>query len=88
MLEMIRLAADAFPFLGGRGLLEMATRNPARSRMISGSGLRLGEIAQGAEADLVHLAIPQGAAGMGLRDLLVHRDTRVAAVMIAGEWVL
>lgn len=88
MLAMLRLAAEAFPFLGAGGLLDLATRNPARSRIISRGGVRLGEISPGSGADMVELAAPDGADYSGLRGVIANAGTRVSAVMIEGEWVL
>jgi cytosine/adenosine deaminase-related metal-dependent hydrolase len=86
MLEQLRLAANAFPFLSGVQLLDLATRNPARWRPLAAFKPPVGVIAPGACADFVSLEAGPGVLA-DLREILVHPATRVAATFIAGEQV-
>ena len=86
MLEMVRLAAESFPMLTGRELLDMVTLNPARLEMLRGVGAPLGIIAPGGAADFAVLDTGDGSMPE-LRDLLASARTRVQSVWIAGEKV-
>ena len=89
MMEMVRLAGEAFPFLSGGELVNMATRNPAGSRLIGSRGKKLGTISVGAQADLVLVASPVGVTDdPTLREALVSRDCKVTSVLVGGNDIL
>lgn len=86
MLEVLRIAAREFPALTGPQLLDLVTRNPARSRVLSGAPAPLGVIAKGAAADFAALATPaEGLLTRPLRDILLDEATHVALTIVAGE---
>ncbi|PKO16491.1 hypothetical protein CVU37_10960 [candidate division BRC1 bacterium HGW-BRC1-1] len=89
MLEMIRLTGESFPFLTGGELVNMVTRNPARSRLIASSGAKLGTISVGAEADLVLFSHPTEVFDEPtLRQALLARVSQVSSVFVAGDHIL
>ena len=89
MMEMVRLAGESFPFLTGGELVNMATRNPARSRLRGNRGAKLGTIAVGAEADMVLLTSSRGVFDeSSLREALVSRDCNVTSVLVGGSDIL
>lgn len=86
MLEIIRITAREFPNLTAPQLLEMVTRNPARTRVLAGSDAPLGVIAPGAAADFAALSSPGPLPRWRpLHDVLLDPETTVSATLIAGR---
>ena len=89
MMEMVRLAGESFPFITGGELVNMTTRNPGRSRLITGTGTKLGTISVGAEADMVLVASPIVVFNdPTLRAALLSRDCNVTNVLVGGNDIL
>ncbi len=87
MLEVLRLAAREFPMLTGPQLLEMTTRNPARTKVLAGAPAPLGMIARGAAADFAALSVPTAVTWQPMRDVLLDEVTTVEATFIGGAKV-
>ena len=86
MLQALRDAAEDFPFLSGPQLLDMVTRNPARTSVLAGAPAPLGVIAPGALADFVALC-PGDKSNADLRNILVSPGSRIEATYIGGKEV-
>lgn len=89
MLQLLRLAARECPCLTAPQLLDMITRNPARTRAASMAPAPLAVVSAGAAADFVTL---RGAKGPGagvrpFRETLLDPATQVDAVFVDGERV-
>lgn len=80
----LRRFARRFPERPPAEVLRHATTHAARALGLAG---RRGELAPGADADLI--ALPYGgAAGAAADHAVAGHDGRVAASLIAGEWAI
>lgn len=86
MFEVVRTAARFQPALTGSQLLDLVTKNPARSAAICGVKPALGVITRGAAADFVELKTDIGLDN-DLRDILCHESTRVVSTFVGGTKV-
>jgi cytosine/adenosine deaminase-related metal-dependent hydrolase len=84
MLEALRLAAKSYPALTGPQLLDLVTRNPARSPALRDVNPPLGVIARGSAADFVALDT-SCSLERDLREILCHPSTKVTATFVAGK---
>lgn len=84
MLEVLRLTAKLYPYLGGAQLLDLVTRNPAQTRPLVTCPHRLGILAPRAAADLALFNTP-GATTANLREMLLASETILHSTLVAGE---
>lgn len=85
MLEVLRLAAAAFPGLPAQELLAMATTIPAATAPFEPLGL--GTLTPGAPADMVLVNTPRLPEGTPPGERLLHPDAVVVATVIGGRVV-
>lgn len=84
MFEVLRLAGRMYPSLTGPQLLDLVTKNPARTLVWAANAPRLGVLERGAACDLVALRTSCSLSA-DLREILLHPDTRISATYIAGQ---
>lgn len=83
MFEAVQAVARSQPALSASQLLDLVTKNPARSAAICDVRPSLGVIARGSAADFVELKTDIGLDN-DLREILCHESTRVAATFVGG----
>ena len=83
LFEEMRALAKNEPSLSARKIVRMATLNGARAL---GMGGQIGELAEGAFADLV--ALPFAGKIADIYDGVLHHQGDVAASMIDGRWAI
>jgi cytosine/adenosine deaminase-related metal-dependent hydrolase len=83
MFEEMRALAQNEPSLSARKIVRMATLNGARALGMAG---QIGELAEGAFADLI--ALPLAVKAADIYDGVLHHEGDVAASMIDGQWAL
>ncbi len=83
LFEEMRALAKNEPWLSARSILRMATLNGARALGLAG---QIGELAEGALADLV--ALPLAGKVADIYDRVLHHAGDVAVSMIDGQWAI
>lgn len=83
LFEEMRGLAEKEPSLSPRQILQMATVNGAAALGLKG---QIGELSQGAYADLI--ALPWTGSTSGIYDAVLQFKGQVAASMIHGKWAL
>jgi cytosine/adenosine deaminase-related metal-dependent hydrolase len=83
MFEEMRALAKNEPSLSPRKIVRMATLNGARALGMAG---QIGELAEGAFADLI--ALPFAGKAADIYDSVLHHEGDVVASMIDGQWAL
>ena len=83
MFEEMRELANKEPAISAKTIVEMATINAARAL---GMARQVGEISQGALADLV--CVPHAGSATRIYDALLQHKGPVTGSMIEGKWVI
>jgi len=86
MFDVMRMAAREFPSLTAAQLLNMLTKNPARTAALRRAAPPLGMIARNCAADFAALSTPLSL-DADLRDILTHPETAMRATYVSGEKV-